>query len=486
MVEWRLQLNGALALYKGGAPFRLRTHQQALLLARLAAHSHGIDRGETALLLWPEAGRANALAYLRRATMELRRVGLPVEADRERLWLDETLISTDLDVADQARVLKDIEHPIAHEIRGMVIRRSYGSQQAKPADQSTIVRSQSEAILAVIAETLIREHPEVALDLLNRHGLDLVLTSSLEPLLDILLRALAASDRLTVNRVGVTRLAGWVAILLTRYSLAERLLTQAEEGCRVLKEDGLRARLLGMLAFLNMERRDWPAALRLALRAIEAADVSDDADAIAAVHNNAAGIQWHLLQFDEAAKNYAIAYDAATVWGQRHSVLGNATLIWGLYGVPVHKTFEPTDFRDTAVGAAVGSEGIGQVGYGIGTGNAYYAALGCRRLLKHGGQGLERYFCVALDLAAVTFARFGHPYEAAACVRICSRYRYRVGHARSPAEKLSIRRHVRTPLFGKEVAAIVEEIDSSDAAICAARVVRRIDARFGPALDSGT
>ncbi len=472
MGEWCLGLDGRVRLYRNDMQVRLRTQQQGLLLARLAAHrDEGVCRVETAYLLWPEAERSNALAYLRRAAMELRHLGLPIESSRDRLWLP----CGELEVQGAGEaVLDEVEHPIGHEVR---------SRFPAPANRTAphshcIELTDSHHTLARILRTLSDEHPDVAVSLLARHGLDLVLSSPPEPMLELVLRALAASEQLSKERLTVMRMGAWLANLLTRYSLAERLLLQADAGCIAIEDRGGRGSILSLLAFVQMERRQWEAAVQTAFLAVELSDASGEPSAIVNSRINMAGIQWHLRRFEEAAENYAIAYAAAEIDAQQRIALANATLIWGLYGVKVWKTWKPCDFVGADHGVFAAVEGMGQAGYGIGVGDVESAVMGVTKMLRQGGYGLDRIFCVALDLAAVTYGRFGRPHEAAACVRVGTRYRSRIGHSRSPAEKLSIRLHVKTPFFGEEISRLVNELGSDDDSSCAERIIQRLNSQF--------
>ena len=86
------------------------------------AHSpKPIVRRETASLLWPEASRANALAYLRRAVMELREAGIDVVATQDDLSIEPNAVLCEMNEPSRA-VLEGVEHPVADEIRRVAAR----------------------------------------------------------------------------------------------------------------------------------------------------------------------------------------------------------------------------------------------------------------------------------------------------------------------------------------------------------------------------
>lgn len=463
-------MEGPLRITLDGESFRPRTRHQGLLLARLAAHGErGIDRLETAALLWPEAERSLQAAYLRRALMELRRAGFEIERRDERLCPSGPVESGFPD--EGAAVLEGVEHPIAYEIRTMA------RHARSAAATQTTAQGEEDRVRAWIGETLLRDRPDVALELLAEQGVDLVRRMPSEPLLALLLRALDAQPRLTVARIDVDRLAAHTAILLTKYGLAERLLREADEGGKALGDEGRRAKALSLLAYMQMETRRWPEAIESSERAAEAADASGDREAIAVAHANLGGIQLNRLLLDEAAANLQIAYTATENELQKSIILGNAALVWGVFGRPIWKPIERSDFPDHTQAASVAAGMNMRIGYGIRHGAPDVAAEGAIQMLQSAGdRGLDRLFCVAVDMAAIAFGLLGHPLDAAACVRVSTGFRLQVGHRRSPAEKLGMRMYAKAPYFGETVGKIVRVIQSDEAAVTGKRVAARLEA----------
>ena len=466
MAVWRVEIDGPLRVRRGDESFHPRTRHQRLLLLRLAAGgAMGIDREATATMLWPDAERPYQSAYLRRAIMELRRAGLPIESDGARLAVASGALALG-NAGNPEAILSDVEHPIADEIR-----RTY---PAKPPVE--IVRSDSERLMLWIGETLVREHPEIAVEMLARHGQALIATLPPEPLLSLFLRALEASVVAGASRADVIRLAAQEAMYLTRYGQAERLARWAVEECRALDSEALLAVALASLAFLQMERRRWPEALENGRLAAELARRTGHGDALAVALNGYAGIQWHTLRFEEALADYAVAYEATGDPGIRLRIAANVALVVGVYGKTALFSLDPPDGPCEGIGAVLLAECNLRIGYGLAHDRPDLVVRGCARLLRiASASGMDRLFCLALDYAAYAFARFGRRAEAVACVRIGSAQRLAVGHHRSPAESLAIRLHVRPPYFGPEIETLCGGFAPGDPALCAERVAARLE-----------
>ena len=463
MAIWRVEIDGPLRVLRGGVSFRPRTRFQSLLLLRLAAHGPaGIDRGETAAMLWPDAERPHQSAYLRRAIMELRRAGLEIEGAGDRIRTAEGALTL-----GEGGDLPDVEHPIADEIRRL--------RPAKPTPVE-IVRTDSERLMIWIGETLVREHPEVAIEMLAKYGGEFLRNSPPGPVLSLLLRILSVAPELDVRRVTIVRTAAIAAMYLTRYGLAERLCRQAIDDARTLGEETLATHILSQLAFLHMETRSWPQALETGRTAVEISMTWDDRATLASCLNNYAGIQWHSLRFEEAMANYVAAYRTADTDATRRMTLGNALLIAGVYGIPLPIAVERPVSTGLTTGSMIIAETNLRVGYGLLHGELRIAVEGIARFLRvASADGMERFFCLALDYAAYVFARLGRTKEAAACVRIGSAHRLAVGHHRSPAESLAVRLHVPPPYFGPEVETLCAGFSLGDPALCAERVATRLE-----------
>ncbi|RYG26337.1 hypothetical protein EON82_03710 [bacterium] len=462
-----------MRLYRGEEPVRLRTRHQGLLVARLAFHGErGIDRPETAALLWPEAERSHQAAYLRRAIMELRRAGFEIDGDGDRICPAAGTFELDLPTEGTA-ALEGIEHPIAYEVRAELQRRTGPIQRET---NRTVQRTDAETLLLWVGETLIAEHSEVAIDMLARHGPELSRTVAPGPFLSLLLRALSASTAGGPGRTRVIWLAARSAMYLTKYGLAERLTGWAVEECRATGDEAQLAATLAMLGFIQMERRRWPEAEENGAKGVEVAIRSGNDAALSAAFNSLAGIQWHVLRFDEAMENYAKAYAASTDDEQRLRIYGNVALVAGVYAKPLWPSIARPSEPPGSNGSLLLAESNLRIGYGLARNDLGLSVGGVAWLLRRAGvSGMERHFCLGLDYSAYVLGRLGRSTEAAACVRIGSRYRLAVGHHRSPAESLAIRLHVAPPLFGPTVARIAGEFDPADPVRCAERVVTRLE-----------
>ncbi|RYG31306.1 hypothetical protein EON81_23180, partial [bacterium] len=172
MAEWRLELIGPLQVLRDGQAVKLRTTQQGLLLVTLATAEGPVDRAETAEALWPGAERENALAYLRRAIMELRKAGVEIETPPGQISVDRRSLSSDVgellkqpsdsfSLRPGVRLLEGVDHPAADDIRirlqGHLLKGQRRSAK-KPATETDA----REALYAWLGEVLVRDRPEVA------------------------------------------------------------------------------------------------------------------------------------------------------------------------------------------------------------------------------------------------------------------------------------------------------------------------------------
>lgn len=471
MAALGIGLFGGLRVERDGHPVRFRTVQQGLLLARLALAEGSLERSELAASLWPQAERENALAYLRRSVMELRKAGIEIVAPGSRLSLDPH--SFDCDVHDllhavegtfsllpSAAVLGDLEHPAADEIRERIGHLLHERQREKAAPPPVAAKGISD-LNRWLWEALLRERPEVVSTLLSQHAVELVYEFPSEPLLEVALQTLQANPPLGAARATVRHVAARSAHVLTRYTLAERLYREALADAEAIgnREDALRIR--AQLAFLYMERRQWGESRALFMRCCEEADALGTPDAIEAAHTNFAGLLWHLLEFDASVKSYLRAIEVAPPL-KRIVPVANLAYLWGVFGVP-----PGMDFTELPEASNDGYRGLAEIylqfSCGMGDHDAVRASVGAARLVELTAKsGMERLFCVAVDCAAMALARMGRPERAAACVRLGSRVRRDVDHRRSPGECLAIRRNVAPPYHGPDVAAAADELRSDD------------------------
>jgi DNA-binding SARP family transcriptional activator/tetratricopeptide (TPR) repeat protein len=94
-----LHLLGPPEVVVDGAPLVVDTRKAVALLAHLAVSRSGPTRDQIASLLWPDADPERARSALRRTLSSLRSAlgGRWVVADRDRLWLDRTGMTFDVD-----------------------------------------------------------------------------------------------------------------------------------------------------------------------------------------------------------------------------------------------------------------------------------------------------------------------------------------------------------------------------------------------------
>lgn len=472
MARWTVQLVGPLAILRDGVPVKLRTRQQALLLARLVVHAPAaIDRSETAGLLWPDAFRSNALAYLRRSAMELRKLGIDVSATRDELSLEAEAVECDLFDPNLGTrtLLKGIEHPIADEIREIAARR--WKRIVAPAPPSGATNGAEAALLA----GLMSERPDVALEMMARVGPAIVAQRPPSEVLPLCERTLDASAGESPARAMVLLIAGRAAMLLTRYGLAERYFGEGRRIARLHGDDRLVTRILTVHAFMLLETRQWDAALDMANRAVQQVETLGDPDLASLAHGSLASILWHRLDFERAAEHYRIAERRATTEGLRATPRANLAYLWAVFGV----TFDaPADIPipgPREVGHHGAQEAYLLFSLHLGAQRLGEAAVWAASLLDlTTAEGQERYLCVALDCAAIAFSARGQGAEAGATVRLGSRLRRSLDHGRSPAERLAIRRHVPGGYFAPATSAALAALDDLDPEKAGRRVASRL------------
>ncbi|RYG49612.1 hypothetical protein EON79_00695 [bacterium] len=472
MAEWRVELLGPLRVSRDGHAVKLRTLQQGLLLAHLATGEGPLDRSETAASLWPEAERENALAYLRRAIMELRKTGIEIETPPGQISVDHRSFSSDIDellrlppdsfsMRPGVRLLDGADHPAADEIR-IRLQSLLIKGQRRAAKKPGFEPSGREALNAWLGETLVRERPEIAIRLMEDNMPAMVGGFAMEPILDLCLNTIESAQTVDPPLIAIQGLAARLAQMLTRYSLAEKLHRRCIEDAESLGRIELAIRSLANLAFLQMELRRWPEAKATALRSVEEADRTGNVPAIETAHANLAGIQWHLGEFEDSVRNYRTAIEVAPE-ERRLTHIANLAYVEGVFGIPAGMDFRPSlrTFDDESYQTI--ADGYLRFACGMIDDDAVEAALGARLLVESTSKGtLDRLLCIALDCAAMALARLGRHDRAAACVRVGTRVRNDVAHARSPGEAIAIRRNVPTPYFGPGVARVLEGLDSDE------------------------
>ncbi len=462
MASWRIELVGPLRVVKDGRPHKLRTRHQALLLARLAAFApEPISRAGTALLLWPEASREQGLAYLRRALMELRKAGINIHTDRLHVSLPSGAAECDLheDLSRAARsVMEGIDHPIADEVRSLY-REMTSESDSDELDSQSPIPAGPDSMFLWLGHTLVADHPEAALEVFSQHGRSLLLRHPPGLILDCMMRVLAASNTASIHRLQVLHHATLAANLLTRYGLANRLANEAVVASEEIGDHALRAAVLARAAFTKMEQRRWGETRTLIDSAVRASEMADDAALPPDFYINIAGIQWHLLQLDEAVSNYRKCIAISPPGFARLTAQANCTCLWSAYGadVPEDCLIEPD--LDYEVGYSEVLKAFGNFSISYGRRETDNATAAVIRLMQAAlNQNMERIFCIGLDCAAMVLVRKRLLPEASAVMRVATRVRRLVGNPRSPGERYMIRRNIPRPYSGCTVAAMEKRI----------------------------
>lgn len=489
MAQWRVEIVGPLRVLKDGAPQKLRTLQQSLLLARLVAGGGDpVERWSVAELLWPEALPKNATAYLRRALMELIAAGLGIESVGSGLRLSAD-VETDVDLlsgspavanrlASGTELLAGLQHPAAETIRAIMGRRLGRTPSASIATPTSEEPGTRKARLEQwLGDALLRSSPDVAIELAAQGAETLMLETPYEDILAFFTRILAAAPDPSPARLLLLAHAGRVAYHLTRYGQAESLLLEAEARGRETGDLAVLALALPAISRLMTETRQWARGAEFARRAVKIAERHGDRKQISVAYNNLGGIQFDLLQFEDAVQSYGTSLRAAEDAPPLNRIvpLTNLATLWAIYGMDVSPPVPQFGDAQCHGGYAAAAEGHLQCMTGLGHGDLPGAVRGVLRILHIAAEdNLERLFAVAVDDATLAFIWAGYPEESAASYRIGSRLRVRISHPRSPAERFAGRRHLRPPLFGAGIAALIARWESDDLA----RIARNIGGRL--------
>jgi hypothetical protein len=463
---------GHLCVLLDGEPIKFRTRQQILLVAWLAVHAPAAtSRSEIAALLWPEAAPANALAYLRRAIMELREMGIEVAGSRYEISMGEDAVKCDLFGGERGALLNGIEGPCADRIRTVATR--LRAELVRPTRPAT--SEPATGIEASIVDALLRERPDVAMDLIALIGSDLGVKRPPGEVLALCQRVLDASAEETHPRALVLLTAARSAMFLTRYGLADKLFVASERIARLHGDEHLAIRVLVIHCFMLMEMRRWADALEMGWRAVESAKLLGDLELVSHAHVSLAGILWHQLEFDLAADHYRIVEKTSPIERPRAFARTNLAYLWAVFDIP----FEVPDKVPLEAEDVIGYDG------GLQAFKLFSLNLGLKRFSAAAKwaathldltavEGQERYLCVSFDCAAIVFGKMGLAADAAAATRYGSRLRWSLGHRRSPAESLAIRRHVVGSFFDPQTTRVLKPLNSREPAMAAGQIASRL------------
>ncbi len=475
MAVWKIELLGPLRVSRAGEEIRFRTRQQALLLALLAVQENAsLGRSEIACRLWPDAQRENAMAYLRRAVMELRKLGIEIASPDGRLLLEPGSFESDLSsLDDETACLVAIDHSAAVDVRAAIRRRLDGRRAGatfggeRPAD----------AMATFLFDALIADDPEAAIRLLHHRATDLRTTFPPEPALDLCLRIRERCDLRSPEMVSVANLAAISAHALTRYGLAERLYKEAIEEARGLGHVPYEVRSMTSYALMLQATRRLGEAEETATRAVRLAEEAGATVQSGTARGNLASIQKERLDFESAEANYRIALDRAVSEVQVLVCQANLAAVHAFYGVGEGIAPEEIAPRRFAEGYAAIAESYLHFAQGFGRRSRQEALLNARRFVGvASGAGMERHLCIALDCAAMALALGQRREEAAACARLGSAVRLDIELRRSPSEALALRRHVPGPYFGPSVSSILRRLKAGDPAGIGSRVLALLEA----------
>lgn len=481
-------------------------------MGRLAAYgAHGVLRDETAELLWPDADRELALTYLRKAIMELRRLGIEIVREGDRLRLDPLNAASDFeelqagirraqDRGDQAAlrrlcsgltetvVMEGVEHPIADEARAVVHDFVLGlssrivQAHEEPGDQPEG--------LSWLGDAIVLERPDIAVELLARHGRQFAYKSPPDQVLALIQRTLSVCPTLTEDRLTLCLRGAWIAVTLTKYGTAKRLFEEVIRDCGKVGADQMVSAAYGGLTFMLLEQRAWEEGLDYGRRATAAADLTGNRFYQSVVYQNLGSIQWHMGDMESAVQNYCRAWEhtQADDYPQNpqfppaqemsEAISANITYIWAVFGADVEPRYLPQAPIEYGPRDLYIQRTYMNFGYAIGHNDARLAADSAGRFLEFvAANGMDRLICVGLDCCAIALARQSRLTEAAVALRLGSHIRRHISHSRSPAERAAMRRHVPAPYFSPEIESRLRPLlaqDAPEAAQSLARLLRTI------------
>lgn len=480
--RWRLRFGASLEVERDGEPFRFRTRQQLLLLARLVADAREpLDRAGAARLLWPEAEASHARTYLRRAVMEMRAAGVALRSSDEGLTLDETTIESDFEDAAASgslgaageRLAPGWESPMLDEIRALVRRRARRTSGA-PAS-SNAEEDADRAVLSLLGAAVLAYSPGTAMALVAAHRYDFYTKAPEPDLLRFLNRLCDLVREPSADRIAVLCVTAGISSVETLYTAADALYREAIAEAETLGEAALLARALAMRCGTLVELRDWPRAKDAAERAVTIARETGDPTAIAFSLAARAAYEWHIGLYDEAVESYRAAIDLAEPGAHRDIARHNQAFVWGVLGGRLEPPPQmPTQTHYDGVHLP-GGQAYELFSLGIGHGRYREAARGAAGALSFAADGgMERLVAINLDNAGIAFAKLGLMGEAAACVRLGTRLRRLLDHVRSPMEHDALRRHLDGDYFAPGVDEWRERWRSDEPVVTAYRVAARL------------
>ncbi|MGV3616658.1 MAG: hypothetical protein ACO1SV_15125 [Fimbriimonas sp.] len=480
-VRWRVGFGASIEVERDGQPYRFRTRQQLLLLARMAIEpDRDLDPVEAAALLWPDASPSNARAYLRRATMELRAAGLELVTTDGGLSIGEAQVQSDFADAAVSGVLgasgeklaPHWEFPMLAEIRRQVRLHARKASEAPPPSPD---RDGGRFILSLLGESLLQHDPARAMALVAAHRYDFYTKAPEADLVRFLQRLRHAVPKPSADKIAVTCIMAGILAIQTQYGAANDLYREAIRDAQALEEHALLARALSMRFGVLLELRDWPAAKDTVDRAIEAAERGGQATDLAFAYCARGGYEAQTGAYEAAVKSYTIAIGHADPGPHRDTARHNLAFVWGVLGSPMDDPPAMVDEPPYAGSHLPGGQAYELFSLGIGHGRYRDAARGAAGALSFAADGnMERLIAIHLDNAGIAFAKLGHCAEAAACVRLGTRLRFLLGHRRSRMEYEALRRHMASDYFGPDVREWTEKWRSADPGTTAYRVAARL------------
>lgn len=471
--KWSIQLLGQFNMESEQGVLRPRIVHQQLLIARLVLHHPSpINRSETANFLWPKS--ENAHAYLRRAIMELRAQGVPIQGNRDKLFLPHDSFESDLDSIPVLQLtnpqfraedtLRGIDHPVAEEIRAEVRKRMhFAAVRTGPATRID-PKEEIQQLFELIGSRLIACEPEYSIEILASSRKKVVEAPFDDALLEVGSRLLTESDTDSSHSATLRLIMGRKARLKTHYSAAQELLQKTVTYAQLQNDKETLIRAYYELALVSMETREWDSYLLYAHKCFDTALSSQTKELEGIGYACMGTYKLFNGKYEETVELYQSALKCLEEGVERDAIYNNLAVLKGIVGyaheIPIPECSEPL------CGCKKHRHSYRKFALRLGEGNPHAAILEALSLLETTAKSsFDRNFCCSLDCFAMALAEMKVPDIARALVRIGSRARWKLGFVRAPLEKDAIRKHLSGPYFGSNVRAYEQEFSGEPVAL---------------------
>lgn len=452
-------------------PFRVRAEIEACDVGcELAKHFEVNGQPERAATIWREI--LDLVPHQAEALQHALRLEYQSHGKERALELAKV-------AADNYRTELGIEMP--KDLQKMVKAIRSGIIETVPRPE--LIRTRNELLLlARMFESNLRSNRTEALAMLARECSVPTAMAHPRTMLSLLMLALNATEGNSPDRVQIAAsaavLASWASEFDSGHQWAEFVIENTEIA------DPLHGHSLSLKGFMYFEQRQYDLAKEFALRSIRTFRELGRTTEMLRSATRLAGIQWHLLQFDEAIAAYNEMGDAVKdqTDAESQSILamvhGNLSYVYAVMlrwpEAVVHGRLCVQHAHDSPMYGIAGAAPLGLALFATGEKKEGLAELS-RAVSSTYREGMLRFNQIAVDFAATAFS-LAEREEAAWCVlQSNSDHRSILQHDRSPAEMALIQsltnydpakppaKNAKNPLKGQSAATLSqwvgEELD---------------------------